>query len=229
MDATPMDADVIASYLAGRLPEGESADFEQRVAEHPEVCREIEQVLRLKEGLARLRERGELDALLRAPAPRRWIPYAAAASVALATLASVLWLQLRSQTVEMLYVSPNEMAARHHATMAVRGSYVLARTRGVAGTTEVRLPAEAGAIELRIVPSGASPQTRYSVSLRRLDGTLGGKALAQIDAGSPAPDGYVTIYIKSSQLTPGDYELSLTPADSTGTNAKSDRFAIRFQ
>jgi hypothetical protein len=230
MDATQMDAEpVIASYLAGRLPESESDAFEQYVSDHPEICREIEQTLRFKEGLARLRERGELNALLRTAAPRRWIPYAAAASVALATLAGVLWLQLRGPATEMLFLSPNEVAARHHEPAAILGSYVLARTRGSAGVAEVRLPARAGAIELRIVPSGVSPETRYSVSFNRLNGSAAGSRLGLVDAGPAAPDGYVTIYVDGSQLTRGDYEVTLTSAVPKGTNTVSDRFVVRVQ
>jgi hypothetical protein len=227
MDATQMNADVIASYLAGRLPVSESDAFEQAVADHPEICREVEQTLKFREGLARLRERGELSALLRAPAPRRWIPYAAAASLALATLASVLWLQLRSPAAASLFLSRGDVAARQGA--AIRGSYVLARTRGGIGGTDVSLPAEAGAIELRIVPSGASRGTRYSASLNRLDGSVGSKSLGQTDAGTVGPDGYLTIYLDGSQLLAGEYELSLTPAVVTTASRGSDRFVIRVR
>lgn len=229
MDATQIDEQqVIARYLAGRLPDGEGDAFEQYVSEHPEIYAEIEQTLRFKEGLARLLERGELNALLRAPAPRRWLPYAAAASVAAATVAALLWLQLRSPTPAMLFLSPTELAARHHQPIAVRGSYVLARTRGTASVTEVVLPTEPGAIELQVVPSGAAA-SRYSVALTRLDGPAGTASTGRIDAGGAGADGYVTIYVDSGQLTPGDYEVRLTPAVSEGSRIESDRFVIRLR
>ena len=222
-----MDAEqVIVPYLAGGLPADESDAFEQYVSEHPGICAEIEQALKFKEGLARLRERGELDALLRAPASRRWVPYAAAASVALATLAGLLWLQLRSPAPAILFLAPSELAARHHQTVTVRGSYVLARTRGSANATDVTVPSQPGAIELRIVPSGASNDIHYSVGLRQLHGAA---PPTKIEAGPVAADGYVTIYVDSSQLTPGDYELSLTPVVSDGSPTESDRFVIRLK
>jgi len=75
MDRTQIDAEqVVARYLAGRLPATESDAFERYVSEHPEICNELEQTLKFREGLARLRERGELDALLQEPRPRRWLP-----------------------------------------------------------------------------------------------------------------------------------------------------------
>lgn len=227
MDATQMDAEhVIVPYLAGRLPADESDAFEQYVSENPGTCAEIEQTLKFKEGLARLRERGELDGLLRAPASRRWVPYAAAASVALATVAGLLWLQLRSAAPAILFHAPSELAARLHQPVTIRGSYVLARTRGSAGVTDMALPSLPGAIELRIVPSGASSDVHYSVSLRPLQGAA---APAKIEAAPVAADGYVTIYVDSSQLTPGDYQVSLTPLVSGASPSDSDSFVIRLK
>jgi hypothetical protein len=222
-----MDAEhVVVPYLAGRLPADDSDAFEQYVSEHPEICAEIEQTLKLTEGLARLRERGELDGLLRAPASRRWVPYAAAASVALATVAGLLWLQLRSAAPAILFHAPSELAARQHHTVAIRGSYVLARTRGSASVTDVAIPSQPGAIELRIVPSGASSDLHYSVSLRQLRGAA---APAKIEAGPVAADGYVTIYVDSGRLTPGEYEVALTPLVSDGSPTESDSFVIRLK
>jgi hypothetical protein len=39
----------------------------------------------------------------------------------------------------------------------------------------------------------------------------------------------VTIYMNSLQFAPGDYELSLALAASTGTNGPADRFRIRVR
>lgn len=227
MDTTQMDAEqVIVPYLAGGLPADESDAFEQYVSENPGICAEIEQTLKFKEGLARLRERGELDGLLRAPAPRRWVSYAAAASVALVIVAGLLWLQLRSAAPAILFRAPGELAARQHQTVTIRGSYVLARTRGSASVTDVSLPSQPGAIELRIVPSGASSDVHYSVGLRQLHGAA---APTKIEAGPVAADGYVTVYVDSSQLKPGDYEVSLTPLVSDASLTESDSFVIRLK
>ena len=230
MDVTQInEGHLIASYLAGRLPPGDEDAFEQYVSEHPEICADIEQTLKLKEGLARLRERGELDTLLRVPASRRWVPYAAAASLAVATVAGLLWLQLRSPAPAMLFLSPSELATRHHESVAIRGSYVLARTRGGASLTEVSLPAEPGAIELKILPSGVSNDTRYNVGLRRLRLPNAPSNVEQVKVGPMTPDGYVTVYVDSSQLTPGDYEVSVTPDVSGESPTESDRFVIRLR
>jgi hypothetical protein len=228
MDNTQIAAEqVIARYLAGRLPATESDAFERYVSEHPEICDEIEQTLKFREGLARLRERGELSALLREPAQRRWLPYAAAAAVALATLGGVLWLQPRTTAPAVLFLSPNDLAAHQPGSPAILGSYVLVRTRGSSAVTDVKLPG-AGAIELKILPSSVSPEARYRVALKRLDGS-GSRGAAQIDAGSVAADGYVTIYVDAAQLPRGNYEVSLVPLLPGHANGDTDRFVIRVQ
>jgi hypothetical protein len=218
-------AETIASYLAGRLSASEAEAFERQLSEHPEVRDEIELTLKLKEGLTRLNERGELKGLLQAPPARRWLTYAAAATVAIATLGAVLWLQLRSHTPAVLAQSLKELAAPHHELPSVVATYVLARTRGGAPAAEVPLPDGGGAIELRVLPSVFSPTALYRAGLRR----VGGVKIAQIDAALAAPDGYVTIYVDSRALTPGEYEVSLAEAVPQGTNANSDRFVIRVR
>src|SRR5262249_42689001 len=58
------DEHIVARYLAGQLDARDAAAFEAHYANDPETVREIERVLRLKEGLAILKERGELDDLV---------------------------------------------------------------------------------------------------------------------------------------------------------------------
>ena len=228
MDATQIDAEkVIARYLAGQLPATESEAFERYVSEHPEICDEIEQTFKFREGLARLRERGELVALLREPAGRRWLPYAAAAAVALVTLGGVLWLQPRTTAPVALFLSPSDLAAHRSGSPAVLVTYVLARTRGSSAITDVKA-AGAGAIELKILPSGASPEAGYRVAVKRLDSRASGDT-AQIDAGPAGPDGYVTVYVDGTQLPRGDYEVSLTPLSPDHADRDVDRFVIRVQ
>ena len=230
MDRTQIDAEqVVARYLAGRLPATESDAFERYVSEHPEICNELEQTLKFREGLARLRERGELDALLQEPRPRRWLPYAAAAALAFVALGGVLWVQQRSSAPAVLFLSPGDLASHHPGAQVILGSYVLARTRGSGGITDVRLPSRAGTIELRILPSDATPDARYRITLERLDGRPDGVRKAQLDAGSIAPQGYVTVYVDSERLTQGDYEISLIPVSPRGATGNADRFVIRVQ
>ena len=84
---------IIARYLAGQLSTAESAAFEAHYTSHPEVVREIERTLRLKEGLAVLRDRGELDALLQQR--NYWRP-AMGLAAGIAVLVIGVWLDRKS-------------------------------------------------------------------------------------------------------------------------------------
>jgi hypothetical protein len=227
MDSTHTDAtNLIANYLAGRLSANQMDSFEQDVSRDPRIRDQLERTLKLKEGLARLREHGELDDLLRAPAPRRWSLYAAAASVAFASLAVALWLQVRSPGPSILLLSPSS-SAQEHAPLA--GTYTLARTRASTGATEVRLPSKAGLIRLRVVPSAdAVAQPGHTLVLQRVD-TQPVRLMGRLDAGAPGPDGYLTVYVDAGRLAPGIYELSVTPTVPEGSSAPSDRFVLQVQ
>src|SRR5512138_3501948 len=92
MDRKQIEAEhIVARYLADQLSPAQAEEFEAYYTQHPSMVREIEHALRLKEGLATLRDRGQLDALLKA---RRWrwaLPLSIAAAVAGAALGTWTW------------------------------------------------------------------------------------------------------------------------------------------
>ena len=227
MESKRADAEhVIPRYLAGRLPANESDAFERSLSERQELRDETEDLLKLREGLARLRERGEIEALLRSAGPRRWVPYAAAAALAVVCLAALLWSYLPRPAPALLALSPAALAANQHQPAPVLGTYVLARMRGTTAITDVK---RVGVIELRVLPAVMSPAVGYRARVSRLDGPTAGKIAGQIDAGPARPDGYVTLYLDALQLTPGDYEVSLSPLGAAEANAAGDQFVIRVR
>jgi len=214
MDSTQMESeDLVASYLAGRLPAGRTEAFEQHISQHAPARRQVEETLKFKEGLARLRDQGELDSLLRAPPARRWVPYAAAAAVAVLAVSTALWLGVGGAGPGLLARSPAEFATRGHPAPAILGSYVLARTRGATGSVDATLPSGAGVIELRLLPSRVLPDTRYSVTLKRVEVHSAHAQEAQLDAGPASADGYLAVYIDRSRLAAGTYEICAEPSD----------------
>lgn len=228
MQSTQTDArHMISRYLAGQLPANECDAFERALSEQPDLRDATEQILRFKEGLTRLHERGELDALMRSPSPRRWLPYAAAAALAILALGGLLWLQISSRAPAMLALSAKAFVTRGENMPSIVGSYLLARTRGGEASTEVKATQSRGAIELRLLPSALSMDVHYSVRVNRLGESASGTIVGQIDAGPAAPDGYVTVYLNSQQLRPGDYEVSLAPSAASGATAAGDHFVIR--
>ncbi len=221
---------LISRYLAGHLSANESEAFERALSEQPELRAETERFLKFKEGLARLHERGELDTLIHASAPHRWLPYAAAAAtIVIAVLGGLFWFQLSSRAPTLVALSPSQLTARGHEAPPILGTYLLERTRGGASATEVTLPLAPGAIELRIVPSSLASDIKYSVRVSRFGVSTTSAIMGQIDTGFSAPDGYVTVYLDSRQLTPGDYEVLLAPLTPKEATTESDHFVIRVR
>lgn len=210
-------------YLGGRLSSAEEAEFERALPERPDLREQIEQVLKLKEGLERLAERGELDALLRTPARPRWLPYAAAAAVAVIALAALARFYLPGPPSRLLALSPREFVSAQPSPPVV-ASYVLARTRG--GTGAIELP-RTGVIELRVLPSVLSSTVSYRAEVIASNGTVSGRTVGRLDAGRAAGDGYVTFYLDSAKLARGDYEVLLSPSGAAGGASPPDRFPIR--
>lgn len=219
-------AELVLRYLSGHLTPAERDAFERALPERPDLREHAEQVLKLQEGLARLRERGELDALLQPRARPRWLPYAAAAVVAILSLAALGWFYLAAAPSKLLALSPAEFTSGQRPPPVVVGSYVLARTRGSAPAIE--LP-HSGVIEIRALPSVLSSSVSYRAEVIASAGTAGGRLVGQLDAGRAADDGYVTFYLDLAQLASGPYEVLLAPSVAAGPDSKADRFPMRVR
>lgn len=224
--AQPEAGRLIMRYLTGQLTPAESDAFERALLEQAELREQAEQVLKLKEGFARLREQGELDAVLREPARPRWLPYAAAAAVALLCLVALAWLYVPRATSSLLARSPQQLVSSTHPPPSVAATYVLARMRGAAAVTEL---ARTGVIELRVLPSVPSFTVSYRVQLSASDRTAGTRIVGQLGVGPATADGYVTFYLDSTQLGPGDYEVLLSPTTASGAGEGAERFPIHVR
>src|SRR5262245_19899609 len=91
MDRQRVDDDhLVARYLAGQLDDATAVDFERHYLNHPDVVKDIERTLRLREGLALLQERGELAKLVQGK--RTWgIPASLAAGLVMMLVGLWLW------------------------------------------------------------------------------------------------------------------------------------------
>src|SRR5204863_4642304 len=86
------DSELMQDYIVGRLSDHEHRAFEDRLVRDPGLVHELEQSLRLSEGLHQVRAQGYFDkAAPRARGSRTWLPVLAAAAIA--GLALFLWLQ----------------------------------------------------------------------------------------------------------------------------------------
>jgi hypothetical protein len=217
---------IIARYLAGQLSEAESAAFEAYYTAHPEVVREIEHTLRLKEGLAVLRDRGELDALLH----RRnyWRP-AMGLAAGIAALVIGVWLWMGQTTVAPIVGTVAALVDAQGKPLHVASTHMLVRMRGPAPVVEIPLPKERSAIELQMIPSSRTDRgDNYRVLLGRLDATNAVTPIAETRATANSGGGSVTAYLDSGRLERGRYAIEITP-EGASPGTPGDRFVVEIR
>src|SRR3954447_21205824 len=155
MDRTQIEAEhIVARYLADQLSPGEAEAFEAYYTQHPSMVREIEYTLRLKEGLATLRDRQQLDGLMKA---RRWrwaLPLGIAAAITSAALGTWTWYGSPS-AAPVAAGTLEALLENNHATLPLSGKYLLVRVRSAEQMPlEIPLPAQASAVQLQVLPAG---------------------------------------------------------------------------
>jgi hypothetical protein len=186
-------------YIVGKMPAQERSEFEARLQREPGLVRELEDSLRLREGLQQLRDQGHaLQATPGRTLLRIWTPMLAAAVVVGVALF------LRSQFtghVPASILSASLPQAALGSARAVERLFTFIPTRG---ELDLELP-KAGEIELRAAPQIHETNSRYRLALVRQEGGLVG-ALTGLATGS---DGYVHAFVDAKQLSPGRYELHL--------------------
>lgn len=227
---SPNEATVASRYLAGQLSDTERAAFEARLRDDPAVLREVEATARLKVGLARLRERGELDALLAPPVwSQKWFALATAAALVMIVMGVMLSrFEPRNATRPILAASIETLMDTQGNALAVTSTLVILRKRSETydAVLEYR---PAGAVELRVLPDTPAESGRYRVSLARTtdDGSL--EPVARVDGLRPAEDGFVTMYVDASKLAAGRYRLAVIGDVRNGDASAADTFVIRVQ
>ena len=214
---------IVARYLADRLSDAEREAFEAYYLEHPDVVQDMEAVARLKVGLARLQDSGELGQVFAAPRLSRYYYIAAAAAVVIAAVA-LLFLYMREpmQQRPMLAANAAALLDASGAPVAVIATQLVLRTRSAATyDVEISIADSPQAIELRVLPEVEAQPARYRVELSSA-GT-GGEAqnLAAVHDLAPNTDGFVPVYLDTSRLAAGTYLLTI--AGETGTSAADSR------
>jgi hypothetical protein len=222
MSDVTRDVELIRSYLLGRLSEDEELLFQDRLARDPSLVRELEQSLRMREGLKQLQEQGYLAR----SAPRRvdsqrsgilhWLLPAAAVAVIAVVCINIWW-----ERPSVLSVSPTERSSAGIA-LPIAAHFRFVSMRGAA-LPEPHLP-PSGLIEF-----AASPETHtgaaYRVKLSRSEGTEL-QSLGTLSGVAASTDGYVRAYANSSQLKPGDYVLTLEPEGAA--SGESQQYPFRL-
>lgn len=216
------DFATLQAFIRGRLPEDERRVFEDRLAREPALVNELEQSLRMREGLRRLRARGYFDAAPQRARLRPWLPaLAAAASV---VIALVLWVSRATAPAPLLLASL-ETRATEDATSLVAAHFTFIAMRG-SSIPELDLPS-AGLIEFRAAPVTEPAMQRYRVSLVRRQPGSAAEPVATLADLAVAADGYVHCYADAARLTAGSYVLRVQGDTNIASTAEEFPFSLR--
>lgn len=198
------DHHVIARYLADGLSDAEREEFEAYYLEHPDVVKEMETVARFKAGLIDLQRAGELDKLIAGQPRATSLSYLVAAAALAAVAIGVTFFATRgSQPPSLLAGSPALLAMEGGRTPMIGAVQRVFRTRSTGADAEIRLPAEREVIALEVLPESEGKRFGASIATAR-------RVLATTSGLTTNTDGLVPMYLDSSQLEPGSYELTLT-------------------
>jgi hypothetical protein len=221
--ATIGDFATMQDFIFGRLSDAERRAFEDRLVSTPELVRELEHSLRMREGLQRLRTQGDLENTASPGRPRQmWLPALIAAAGA--GLALFLWLSRISAPAPILTYS---LESRSLADVArsVTAHFTFVSVRG-GSTPDLDLPS-AGLIEIRAAPGTRHGIYRYRATLARQEEEGPAKPVAELADLALDADGYVHCYADAARLSRGSYVLRIEP--DTGTPGAAEVFPFNLR
>ena len=216
------DFERMQDFIVGRLSDDEHRAFEDRLVRDPGLAHELEQSLRLSEGLHQVRAQGYFDkAAPRARGSRTWLPVLAAAAIA--GLALFLWLQPSTGPSPVLKASLESRAPGVGSPVAAHFTFVAVRDSSV---PDLDLPS-GGVIEFRAAPATHLTASRYRMTLVRQDERGASKPVGAAAGLALSADGYVHGYADASRLEPGSYLLRIEPDAQTPGTADVFPFNLR--
>lgn len=219
------DATIANRYLADQLDDAEREAFEAALVQDPEIVKELEATARLKVGLEKLRETGELESLAgRARVFSQPVWLAAAASVAVVAVGLVMVRWVSAPAPSLLAASVAAFVDESGQPPGRGPTHTMLRMRSVNYDATIELPAARQALELRVLPSVPDQASRYRGSLLRMrdDGTT--EVVATVRGLSPGENGFISIFADSALLEPGRYQLTLTGEEMRDPTASADVF-----
>jgi hypothetical protein len=227
----PTDPTLASRYLAGQLTDSECRDYEARLLEDPATVLELEATARVKVGLERLRDTGDLPRALHRPAIFRsqFIPTLAAAGVAAVAIGIAVWApRSRSHAPPTLASSITAFQDRSGHGLPLAATQAVFRTRAEAYDALIELPAARAVVQLRVLPAKTDLPASYELSLSRVRDDDSLQEVAVIGNLQPAADdGFVSVYADSSQLAPGRYRMTLARKVQSKSPPARESFLIK--
>jgi hypothetical protein len=215
----------VQDYVAGRLSEAERAAFERRLLTDADLIRDLEESLRLREGLEVLRKQNVLEGLQfpRQRALRGYVAWASAVAAAAVLLSVALY--YCSHSPPILGASVAALSGGLTRAPPVVDRHTFAAIRAHASTPEIALP-PSGALELRVLTAVADASGTFRVTLDQIQMQKTSR-IGRQEHMVPDADGFVVIYANTSRLEPGEYLLTVE-RDGVKDPAAAERFAFRL-
>jgi hypothetical protein len=217
--------ETVNRYLSGRLTEAECAAFETRLVREPELVRELEAIARFKIGLRALQDRGELEQTLEAPPWPRL--FAVAAAVVVLALGALMYSNVYTPAERSLLAAvPATLLDRQGKVLPSAGTFTVLRKRATTADAVIELPPAGNSLELRVLPESPPDQDGYGVSLWQQPQGAAAEKLASLTHVNATADGFLTVFMDASRLTPGEYLLVVSPSNGDDRPAGGDVFRI---
>lgn len=212
----------IQYYIAGHMSDNECLEFENQLLGDPLLVRDVEESLRLREGLEVLQARNEMAAITRRP--RHAFLMATAAAVLLAGAVYVAMHHFEPST-GALAASISSLGERAGSPLRVVDSHAFATLRGAADAPTLTLPA-AGALEFRALTGNVGTNPLFRATLETTSGRDKPFIVGAVEGLIPDADGFVVLYADAAHLQPGDYILIVARSDDDPT---AQRFTFTLQ
>jgi hypothetical protein len=225
----PLDPTLPSRYLANQLTEAERIEYEALLSRSVESLAELEATARLKVGLKKLADEGELPALQQdAPRARRSYLLPLAASVAAIYVGVALWRSIGPPTIPLFSASAGSFLGRDGHTLPLVAATEIFRRRSGAADASIELSDSRGILEWHwAAPQGATPE-RYDVVLTTSDGKPP-QVVGEIKGLRADENGVVRWYVDSAGLVTDSYKLKISEESSTAQPGKAETFSIRVR
>ena len=214
------DLERMRDYLGGRLSDDEHRAFEERLVRDPELTRELERTLRLREGLEQVRAEGSLN---NGPSRRRVLRTRLPALAAALVAGVALFLWVHSRPAPLLTASSEPRTAGAAPSIVARFTFVA--TREVT-TPDLELPSS-GLIELRAAPGLRTTGSPYRLTLTYHDDSGAATPVGTVAGLALSADGYIHGYADAARLGPGGYVLSVESDPQSAAAPETFRFNLR--
>jgi hypothetical protein len=209
----------IMDYITDRLSDDEHQAFGERLLHEPDLVRELERTLQLREGLHQLQARGYFSETTAVPAGRRhsWLPALAAVAV-LAAIA--VGLRVHQSGEPPIRSGTSLLRASTAGATAGTTRFTFMPTRGAAAPV-LDLPVT-GIIEFRVATGSSRVRAAYEVTLLGEDG----RPLDALPGMAPDSDGFLYFEADASRLQAERYVLVAQPND---PRVPAERFPFTFR